>query len=439
MNRMNQNPDQHEPAAKPATMESFIPLRRSDVVKLCAAQSSKDSQDFVDFCEILLAHLHHDYLGVLNELKDVYAPFNPDRDTLKIGHDVDSAQAAGELLEKFDAILTSANYSRVSRQGLEEALNEISLIPLHTHVEFTDYEDYVFFYRGYSRQSMEIRRYFRKTEIEVDSFQRVAVLLRFKGDEHFISKKVKIEDLNFKPGMAYLFLYKDVPKRDLELLFPNVRVWMTWKDRMLFVGPLLAGLGPMVIKIIPSLGLLAGVIALYTIGPETAHQFDFDEKKHLALWPILVAVLSSSMLLIGFAVRQFLTYKNKKLHFLKRVTETLFFKNIVSNRGVLMTLVDSAEEELGKEMLLAYHHLLEHGPLTREQLDVAVESWLRKYCSREVDFDIGKALHKLSTLAAPVELVSRVDGKWAAKPPVEAKALMDASWDKLYDYAEPST
>ena len=432
---MNQNQGQREPVAR----ESYIPLRRSDVVKLCAGQSSQDSRDFVDFCEILLASLHHDYLGVLNGLKDVYAPFNPDRDTVKIGHDVDSAQAAVELLEKFDAILTSANYLRVSRQSLEEALNEISLIPLHTHVEFSDYEDYVFYYRGYSRQVVETRRYFRKTEIEVDSFQRIAVLLRFKGDEHFISKKVKIEELNFKPGMAYLFLYKDVPKRDLELLFPNVRVWMTWKDRMLFVGPLLAGLGPMVIKIIPSLGLLAGAVALYAIGPETAHQFDFDEKKHLALWPILVAVMSSSMLLIGFAVRQFLTYKNKKLHFLKRVTDTLFFKNIVSNRGVLMTLVDSAEEEMGKEILLAYHHLLVHGPLTREELDVAVEAWLHKYCGREVDFDIGKALHKLSTIAAQGELISRVDGKWVAKPLAEAKALMDAGWDKIYDYAEPST
>lgn len=435
---MKQNQDQHKPAATPASRESYIPLRRSDVIKLCAEQSSKDSRDFVDFCEILLAHLHHEHMAVLEGLKDAYAPFNPDRDTLKIGHDVESAQAAAELLGKFDAILTNANYSRVSRQSLEEALKEISLIPLHTYVEFTDYEDYVFYYRGHSRQNVETRRYFRKTEIEVDSFQRIAVLLRFKGDEHFISRKAKIEDLNFKPGMAYLYLYKDVPKQDLELLFPNVRVWMTWKDRLLFIGPLLAGLGPMVIKILPSLGLLAGVVALYTIGPETAHQFDFDEKKHLALWPILVAAMSSSMLLIGFAVRQFLTYKNKKLHFLKRVADTLFFKNIVSNRGVLMTLVDSAEEELGKEMLLAYHHLLEHGPQTTEQIDAAVEAWLREYCGREVDFDINNALHKLSAIAAHGGLVSRIDGKWAAKPLPEAKALMDANWDRIYDYAEPS-
>jgi len=244
--------------------------------------------------------------------------------------------------------------------------------------------------------------------------------------------------LHFKPGMAYLYLYKDVPKRDLELLFPNVKVWMTWKDRILFIGPLLAGLGPMVIKILPSLGLLAGVVVLYAVGPETAKQFDFDEKKNLALWPILVAALSSSMLLIGFAVRQFLTYKNKKLHFLKRVTDTLFFKNIVSNRGVLMTLVDSAEEELGKEMLLAYHHLLEYGPQTTAQLDAAVESWLDEFCGRKVNFDIGKALHKLSAIAAPGELVSQAGGKWTAKPLAEARALMDDNWDKIFDYGQSS-
>ena len=56
---------------------------------------------------------------------------------------------------------------------------------------------------------------------------------------------------------------------------------MTWKDRMLFLGPSMASLGPMVIKILPSVGLLVGLVALYLVGPETTREFDFDVGKAL--------------------------------------------------------------------------------------------------------------------------------------------------------------
>ena len=438
---MNQMPDASEQNGT-AARECYIPLRRGDLVRLCAEQRPGDGRGFTEFCDILLAYLHHDYLEVLEDLKDAYAPFNPDRDTLEPSHGPNGkgptmAERAALLCRRFDEVLLSANYIRVSHEEMVEALEQISMIPLHTQVAFSDYEEYAFYYRGFAKRKVEVRKWWLRNEVEVDSFQRVAVLLRFKNEQYFLdAAKGKKKELNFVPGKAYLFLYKDVPKQDLELLFPNVKVWMTWKDRLLFIGPLMAGLGPMIIKILPSVGLLIGALALFAIGPETAREFDFDEKKHLAVWPILVAALSSSMLLVGFAVKQFLNYKHKKLQFQKRVTDTLFFKNLVSNRGVLMTVVDSAEQELGKEMILAYFHLLTAGPQTKDELDKRVEEWLREHCDRDIDFDVSKALDRLSRIApfSNGALVRERDGKWVAAPLEEAKRTIDESWDNIFSY-----
>jgi hypothetical protein len=176
---------------------------------------------------------------------------------------------------------------------------------------------------------------------------------------------------------------------------------------------------------------------LMTMGPEFARQWNLDVAGGQSIYPVLVAVMSASLALGGFAVRQYLNYKNKKLKFQKRVTDTLFFKNLVTNRGVLFTIVDSAEEELGKEMLLAYHFLSRaETPLSERELDERVEAWIREHCDREVDFDVHKALEHLSSFrheGTPV--IAENGGHWSAQPLDAAKATLDRYWDDLFDYS----
>lgn len=418
--------------------ESFIPLRRFDVVELCAQQSD-DPENFREFGRLLLALLHHQSLKILDVLKDAYAEFNPDRDTLRIDREVDKDVLAETLKQRFDETLLCANYQRLSSEELHRALHEASIIPLNTHVDLNDYKDYAFYFRGSERKALPVRNYVKKKDVEVENLERVAVLLRFKDPEHFDHKKKKwrMEEIDFKPGKIYLYLYKNVPKNDLELLFPNVEVSMTWRDKLLFAVPAAAGAGPLLFKVLPSLGLIVGVIVLFTVGPEFAKQWNFDTGEGKPIFPILVAVLSASFALGGFAVRQYLNYKNKKLKFQKRVTDTLFFKNLVTNRGVLFTIIDSAEEELGKEMVLTYHHLRQsHKPLTERQLDERVEAWIKTHCDRDVDFDVSKALQRLSAFRQDGRsLISENGGHWSALSLDDAKVVLDRHWDGLFIYS----
>src|SRR6266545_3282789 len=64
--------------------EHFIPLRKSDVIELLCRQPEMPSDqrdDFRQFCKLVVATFHFEYHEKLEELKDAYAPFDPDADT----------------------------------------------------------------------------------------------------------------------------------------------------------------------------------------------------------------------------------------------------------------------------------------------------------------------------------------------------------------------
>ncbi len=315
-----------EPAAKPP--EAFIPLRRNDLIELCLADRGFDGSaalQFREFCEILAAFYHFRAHAQLERLKDHYAPFNPDADTCPL-----QAPSAGELREsaeilagEFSQLLRLANYQPLSQQELEQAFAVTSLIPLRTKVDFDDFDRVLFFFRGEGVEELTLRRLWRKNRtLAIDNFQRVAVLLKFREEAHFAARQKRIEDLGFVPGKVYLYLYKNIPRNDLELLFPNVQVSMNWKDRLMLVVPALGAAIPLILKVLPSLGLLVAAILLVTMGPEITERFGYQSSGSKNLYAVLVAVLSIGVALGGFAGHQYTKYKSKRLMFLKKVTET---------------------------------------------------------------------------------------------------------------------
>lgn len=432
-------------------LEAFIPIRRSELIELCLADRQLDrgaATQFKELCRILSAYYHFRDHAQLERLKDHYAPFNPDADTRQL-HPPNATQLqqfSQALCADFSRLLGNANYLPLTQQELEKSFQSVSLIPLQTKVDFEDFEQVLFYFRGEGKQDLLIRRFLRKKIIRIDNFQRVVVLLKFRDQSHFENKQERLDELGFVPGKIYLYLYKNIPRNDLELLFPNVEVSMNWKDRLLLVVPALGAAIPLLLKVLPSLGLLVAAILLVTMGAEFAEKFGFKSDGSTQIYPLLVAVLSLGAALGGFAVRQYGKYKSKRLMFLKKVTDTLFFKNLVTNQGVLHSLIDAAEEELCKEAILVYYHLLTAtGPLDRPQLDQRIESWMQINFAARIDFNIDKALQNLAELQAalptvngrqPRSLLTRQpDGRLQVLPLAEAKELIDHIWDHAFRYA----
>ena len=410
----------------------------------------KNSEIFVLFCQRITILNSID----LEVFKDNYAPFNPDADTKsRVKYTSDRLLTMEKkVVSNFQSILERANYYSVSQEALKEAFKDSSLIELKTDVDFNDFDRMVCFCRSDVKKTISVKKLFKKIELEIDTYERVALLIKCKPREYFEAQKVNIETLNFTPGKMYVYLYKNIPKYDLEFIFPNVKVSMTLKDRLMLGVPAVGAAVPIILKVIPELLLIFGVITFLVFGPSFARQLGLipSEEDVNNMMRILVGVLSMGIAMGGFAFRQYTNYKNKQLKFQKDVTETLFFKNLSTNLGVFQLLIDAAEEEECKEIILVYYHLLtSNTPLTAEQLDDRIERWMEEKFNTKIDFDIQGPLNNLAAIrsklvkdgmdeatAPEVPLLSyNEDGSCHVLPLDDAKQVIDYIWDNAFVYA----
>ncbi len=435
-----------EPSAeltKEIQREAFIPFSRQDLLELILQDSAfaeRYGAMFKSFAQLLSASLHHTYHERLEALKTAFAHLDPDRDTVSY-HEPDAAERKrreSELLSILTGILERANYCVLTPDQLQQAIEGRSLINLDLKIDFNDFEQMLFYWRGATTLPVPPPpkwQFWRKSGEMMDVFQRVVLLIRFRDSDYFEARGLNPEQLRFTPGKMYLYLYKLIPKLDLEVLFPNVEIHMTLKDRLLFVIPALGAAIPMVLKALPQLLLVVGVLLFLTLGPASVERLGLKGSQISNYLPVLVALLSLGLLFGGFAVKQYLGYKNKKLKFLKDVTDTLFFRNLVSNAGVFHALVDAGEEEETKEILLVVYQLLQaEQALTAENLDQRIETWLETK-GVNVDFNVDKALKTMMQIQSGEQaLLSQTSQTYQVLPLEQACQLLDEIWDGLYSH-----
>ena len=150
----------------------------------------------------------------------------------------------------------------------------------------------------------------------------------------------------------------------------------------------------------------------------------------------LIGIVAGLAAFGGYLARQFSTFKNRKIQFMKALSENLYFRNLDNDAGVFHHLLDAAEEEEVKEALLAYHFLrAADGPLTPTELDGRIEEWFAKQWDAEFDFEVEDGVGKLRRL----RLIAEDDqGHLTAVSLDEAKRRLDETWDNLFTYnAEP--
>lgn len=435
--------------------EAFIPYRRTDIIKLCLEDgqlSAADAEKFQDFCQILSGYYHFRFHKTLEIIKDNYVPFNPNADVQPLTQPTFDQydEMESKVVDAFQHILERANYILLPESIVQRALGKKSLIDLKTQVDFDDFERFCCYYQGDIDQKISVKKFFFwQEEKTINILERIVLLIKFKEAAYFRAKKVKIEELNFTPGKMYVYFYKNIPKLDIDLLFPNVVTSMTWKDRLLFGIPAIGAAIPLVLKALPNLLLLITAILLVFNASSLVELLDVEEDNIRDVMPILVATLSLGIALGGFAFKQYTNYKNKKIKFQKDVTDTLFFKNLANNASVFQMLIDMAEEEECKEIILVYYHLLTSPtPLTPKQLDSRIETWMERKLGIRINFDIHGPLNNLQdirgkviTNAEEVDIAPEMplltydnQGFCHVLPLEHARAVIDHVWDNAFLY-----
>ena len=438
--------------------EAFIPYSRQEIIELCIADGKiaiAQQQNFRDFCNILIAYYHFKLHRSLEDLKSDFVPFNPDIEEYRAIDPLDNfsdlQQKEDSLVSTFTTILEQANYFPISEAGLKKALQEDSVFDLKTEVDFNDFDRMVCYCRGDTLDKIKVKKwFFKEVEKQVNIYRRVVLLIKFKEEQHFKDKPVKNEELNFKPGKIYLYLYKNLSKLDIEFIFPNIKMSMNWKDRLLFGVPAVGAAVPIILKVLPQIILILGVIIYLILGRQPIDELQVREEDVRNITPLLVAALSLVVTLGGFAFKQYTSYKNKQVKFQKNVTETLFYRNIANNSGVFKYLIDVAEEEECKEIILAYYHLLTSPtPLTPAELDDRIETWMEEKFRTIIDFDIENPIRNLAEIKAKISYtegnnyaVKQVallkrdrDNRCQVLSLPEAKQAIDYVWDNLFDYS----
>lgn len=417
----------HDAAAAPR--EHFIPIRKSDLAALLAEDASLSDQErtgFLDLCKLVGSSIHVDYHRKLEEIKDAYAPLDPDMDEQpREKLTADEVNNRGqEVFAKFGHLMERANFRKLSDHEIRGALKSTSDWGLNLQLDFSIFERLEVFARGDVVGRKTISRwqdFYRKRTIDVPTYQRLAVIFRLK-EAHKVAAG-KHTPGSQQQGLApapkrpiALKLFKNIPKADLEMLLPGTRVKMTLFDQGRIWLPTVSGIGLALFKMVAKGAALLA----------------------LASFSGMVAFLALLIGTIGYGVKAFFGYLRTKDKYQLNLTRSLYFQNLDNNAGVFFRLLDEAEEQEFREAIIAYWLLWRDGGdggWTVRQIDEEAEQFIRERCRFEVDFEIDDALDKLCTM----RLVEKLPGeKWRAIPLQAALAELDRAWDNIFAFPSPA-
>jgi hypothetical protein len=405
----------HDRAARP--LEHFIPIRKADLIRILVndpAIELHEREGFSHFCRLIEATIHHDFHRHLEELKDAYAPFDPDaepkpREALTIEQ---REGLALRLFDRFDDLLQRANFRRLTADELQFSLQTHNELGVEVQANLDIFERLEIYVRG----DVIGRKVFRKwtrfgrwQEAEICTYQRLALMFRLK--------KGTATNQPLDPSAVVLKLFKNIPKSDIEMLLPGTQVRMSLVDKGKIWLPTLSGVVFTLFKLVQGAAAVAFASLQGTIA--------------------FLALISG---VFGYGMRSFYGYLNTRDRYHLNLTRSLYFQNLDSNAGVIHRLLDEAEEQEFREVILAWWLLRQSGfaAVTSQQLDRAAEDWLKTKLGLDVDFEVSDALEKLRRMGLCRELPG---GKFRAVELETALTNLDRAWDSQFEFHNraPST
>lgn len=407
-----------------AERERFVDKRISELTSaLLAERPSEEADNFRGFSRIVAGLFHFEFLDREQQFINAWS-------SISEGPTGSDEGAADLVTGQLSGLLDAANYTEVSMAELAEALRVESLIPLRLDVDLDDYDELLIYRRGERTESVEVKKFFGlKTEsINITVDERVVLHTRVKPAEWFESNGIVPASRNLRPGHVSLSQFQNVPRADIEMLLPSTQVRFRMIDSVMIGVPAFAGaVAVLATKLLSTLALIAVLIGAWFGISDEAPELD---------QAALVVLFGGTVALGSFMFKQWTKLKNRKVDYLKTLSENLYFRTLATGPGVIHTLLASAEQQEVAEVLLGYHFIGMNPGCTETELDVAVESWLETDVGHSVDFEVGDALEKLRALA-----IVTGDAHLQAEPLPEALVILDRRWDTIFAYsnADPTS
>ncbi|MBY0559701.1 TMEM143 family protein [Hyphomicrobium sp.] len=412
--------------------ERFIPVTRFALLDrltkpwLWPAGQAADARRFFRYLDYWR---QQQYFALLLDLEQTYEAFSPDSDLLmtRSFSDDDRAALQHRVFEGVESLLQRANYERIDPNNIDIILTRDSHYGLDLFVDMKAFERIAIYYRGATNRKYEkrrLRKFLRKEEFNVPVFQRLCLMFKLKTAEACIEEAMRDMKLSreaaekyvtrsrahFPKSMneknIYLKLFKNIPRTDVEMIFPNTEVRFRPMDKLRLGVTASGGLG------MGAAGA-AGKVALLMSNP--------------------IAAIGALAGIGGIAFRQAMGFLNQKQRYMVIMAQNLYFHTMADNRGVILKIAArGAEEDVKEEMLL--YSVLAKEKSTRADLpsiDLAIESYLTRTFGVKIDFEIDDALDRLIRDGIVVE---KPDGSFVTLPPAEAAKHIDDKWDLFLDH-----
>jgi hypothetical protein len=289
------------------------------------------------------------------------------------------------------------------------------------------FEEILICYRGATtlseRRRSAKRLFLWHDEVKIPVFQRLFLLFKLKpfevrvrevmheldverkDAEKYVKRTRGLLPESVKSDYIYMKLFKNIPRTDIEMIFPNTKVQFRLFDKIKFGVTAGSGLGMGVAGTV-------GKIALISSNP--------------------MALIGALAGLGGVAMRQASNFINQRNRYMIVMAQNLYFHAVADNRGVMTLLADRAAEEDVKEDMLLYCALAKEAINRRDlkAVDDAIEAYIKDTFAVDVNFDISDALGRLLEDG----LISEApDGTLSALPPRAAAKQIDKLWDACLD------
>ena len=411
--------------------EKFLPITRHALLDRLTAPALWPNGDHAQarrFLRYLDYWRRHGYAVKLLDLEQVYEPFSPDTDLLRTRKYSAEERLAMQkrLVAHMAELLEQGNFTGVDPKDFHIILTKDSHYGLDLQVDTDAFEELLIFYRGettITERHRDIRKaYMGWREIKVPVFQRLFILFKLKPFDVRVVEVMAEKKIDRKEAEAqvrkqrrmlpdtvtsdcvYIKLFKNIPRSDLEMAFPNTHVRFRLFDKIKLGLTAGSGFG---VGVVGTLGKLALLSNPYT----------------------LVMTLGG---LGGIVVRQASAFIAQRNRYMVVLARNLYFHSLADNRGVMTLLADRAADEDIKEEMLLYTALANERFTARdlERIDRGIEDYLSTTFGIDVDFDVSDALARLTKEGVVTE---RPDGTLETIPPAEAALHIDKLWDACLD------
>jgi hypothetical protein len=382
--------------------EHFLPIQSASLQARMLQDprlSSSERRMLGKLFEMIAQRFHMEFRSRLEHVKAIYEPFDPDLDTQAVARrpTFDDQAQQRELARSFEQLLVSAKYQEMFHDRIVACTEFQANRNITVRASFDDYAELRVFYRGVRHETRTCRTWYspwRSKEETVHVFARLALLVRL---------------VKRQPEAVFLKLFKNVVAEDLEMLLPYVRIRMKLFDQL--------------------------KIGTSVVGGMATASWKFWTAAVLSPWVLLAVGFGFA----GTCVKGVTDFVASKTRYIHKLTTNLYFQNLANNSSMLAHVIDSAEAEQCKELLLAYFLLYveRNRDFTREQLDRRAEQWLAAEFGVTADFDVSAAVQKLVDKELVAQLPRPAAGR-AGSTPLGPKASdpvapADSMVLKVYD------